>query len=172
MAENGPVCPECGGPIAQTSTFCMHCSADLEDADLTNADAAATDESDITWDDAPEVAAWGDEPAHREERERAGEAWHDDDTAPEEPGDGDDVAAQTDLPPEYRSSGGTTSRQLLPDGFLTKAVTFLLAIVGGLTVGAVSAVVLSPVVPTGWAFLLVVLLWLGSTTVFLRIAPG
>ncbi|AGN00515.1 hypothetical protein L593_02820 [Salinarchaeum sp. Harcht-Bsk1] len=171
MAENGPVCPECGGPVAQTSTFCMHCSADLEDADRVDAEptgADAADAADVAWDDSPDVADWRDGTPERESEWEGGTGGG----APEEPGDGDDVAAQGDLPSEYRSSGGTTSRRLLPDRFVTKAVTFVLSIVGGLTVGAVSAIVLGPLIPTGWAFLLVVVLWLGSTTVFLRIAPG
>jgi hypothetical protein len=31
VADDDPVCPECGGPIGMTSTYCMHCSADLTD---------------------------------------------------------------------------------------------------------------------------------------------
>ena len=29
IADDDPRCPECGGPIGQTATYCMHCSADL-----------------------------------------------------------------------------------------------------------------------------------------------
>ena len=27
--NDDPRCPECGEPIGQTATYCMHCSADL-----------------------------------------------------------------------------------------------------------------------------------------------
>ena len=29
MSDDDPHCPECGEPIGQTATYCMHCSADL-----------------------------------------------------------------------------------------------------------------------------------------------
>lgn len=29
MAEDDPHCPECGEPVGQSSTYCIHCSADL-----------------------------------------------------------------------------------------------------------------------------------------------
>ena len=29
MSDADPHCPECGEPIGQTATYCMHCSADL-----------------------------------------------------------------------------------------------------------------------------------------------
>lgn len=37
MAERreDPRCPECGEPIGQTATYCMHCSADLTDGQAT-----------------------------------------------------------------------------------------------------------------------------------------
>ena len=40
-----PRCPECGGPIGQTATYCMHCSTDL-----TEERAAADVDGDGTWD--------------------------------------------------------------------------------------------------------------------------
>jgi len=54
MAETAddPRCPECGEPIGQTATYCMHCSADLTD-ELQAADADA----DGAWDDASAAPA-------------------------------------------------------------------------------------------------------------------
>lgn len=46
-AADDPRCPECGEPIGQTATYCMHCSADLTD-ELQAADADA----DGAWDGA------------------------------------------------------------------------------------------------------------------------
>ena len=44
-APEDPRCPECGGPIGVTATYCMHCSADL----TAERDRADTDD-DGTWD--------------------------------------------------------------------------------------------------------------------------
>lgn len=44
-AADDPRCPECGEPIGQTATYCMHCSTDLTD-ELEAADA----DEDGTWD--------------------------------------------------------------------------------------------------------------------------
>lgn len=52
-ATNDPRCPKCGGPIGQTATYCMHCSADLTQ-ELNAADA----DNDGVWDqtdDRPET---------------------------------------------------------------------------------------------------------------------
>lgn len=48
MAEStdDPRCPECGGPIGQTATYCMHCSADL-----TGKREAADLDGDGAWDE-------------------------------------------------------------------------------------------------------------------------
>lgn len=44
-APADPRCPECGGKIGMTATYCMHCSADL------TAERAAADlDDDGTWD--------------------------------------------------------------------------------------------------------------------------
>jgi hypothetical protein len=40
-----PSCPECGEPIGQTATYCMHCSADL-----TEEQAAADADGDEAWE--------------------------------------------------------------------------------------------------------------------------
>ncbi|QGX93981.1 hypothetical protein EI982_03895 [Haloplanus rallus] len=42
-----PRCPNCGGPIGRTATYCMHCSADL-----TEERAAADADDDGVWDEA------------------------------------------------------------------------------------------------------------------------
>lgn len=44
-AAEDPRCPECGEPIGQTATYCMHCSADL-----TEERAAADADGDGAWD--------------------------------------------------------------------------------------------------------------------------
>jgi hypothetical protein len=49
--ENDPHCPECGEPIGQTATYCMHCSADL-----TAAREAADADDDGAWDQSETTA--------------------------------------------------------------------------------------------------------------------
>lgn len=44
-AADDPRCPECGGRLGQTATYCMHCSADL-----TEERAAADTDGDGAWD--------------------------------------------------------------------------------------------------------------------------
>lgn len=43
--SDGPHCPECGEPIGQTATYCMHCSTDL-----TAHREAADSDDDGVWD--------------------------------------------------------------------------------------------------------------------------
>ncbi|WP_135535199.1 zinc-ribbon domain-containing protein [Halostella pelagica] len=45
-ADSDPHCPECGEPIGQTATYCMHCSADLT-AELESGDT----NEDGAWDE-------------------------------------------------------------------------------------------------------------------------
>ncbi|WP_276257751.1 zinc ribbon domain-containing protein [Haloglomus litoreum] len=61
-SDPDPRCPECGGPIGATATYCMHCSADL-----TEELAAADIDGDGAWDQFPDdatgpegAAGWGD----------------------------------------------------------------------------------------------------------------
>jgi len=67
MAETAddPRCPECGEPIGQTATYCMHCSADLTD-ELRAADADA----DGAWDDASAAPAESQAPPATDESEQ------------------------------------------------------------------------------------------------------
>lgn len=44
--ETDPRCPECGEPIGQTATYCMHCSADLTD------EREAVEDESLSWDGA------------------------------------------------------------------------------------------------------------------------
>ena len=47
MSNDDPRCPECGEPIGQTTTYCMHCSADLtERGETADSDDASVDTTD------------------------------------------------------------------------------------------------------------------------------
>jgi hypothetical protein len=54
-SASDPRCPECGGPIGQTATYCMHCSADL-----TEEQAAADTDGDEAWDRTAPASAGSD----------------------------------------------------------------------------------------------------------------
>jgi len=48
--ETDPRCPECGEPIGQTATYCMHCSADL------TAYQEGVEDDELSWDGTDESA--------------------------------------------------------------------------------------------------------------------
>lgn len=145
------VCPECGGPIGQTSTFCMHCSADLTDRHP-RSDASSDEQS-------RDPTSWIETETDVVDVEAARS--------------GTSVAHEQDVPPEYRSTSGAVDRtKLLPDGLAIKAITFLLAMAAGLTVAIGSAVVVSRIVGGTAAYLLAILAWFGATAAFLRAVPG
>jgi hypothetical protein len=60
-ATKDPRCPECGEPIGQTATYCMHCSADLTDEQ----EVADVDE-DEAWEQTPTAPSDQEEQAARE----------------------------------------------------------------------------------------------------------
>lgn len=153
MAVENPVCPECDGPIGTTSTFCMHCGADLEDRRVPTSEGAdGASQTDDVWLETTALDV--DLDAAQASRSEA-------------------TAHQQDLPPAYRSSSGAVDRtKLLPEGFAIKAATFVLAIAAGTAVGITSMYLLSGVV-AGWlAFLIGVVLWFGATAALLRVVPG
>lgn len=61
-AADDPRCPECGQPIGQTATYCMHCSADLTDER-----EAADADGDEAWDAAGGVSEGSQEPSATDE---------------------------------------------------------------------------------------------------------
>lgn len=159
MPEDDLVCPECGGPIGTTSAYCMHCSADLTDRHPTRDDVETHPTREAVDGDSSSDGVWMKTNTEVVDLD----ALRDDET----------TAHQQDLPPAYRSTSGAVDRtKLLPDGFVLKAVTFLLAMAAGSAVGIGSMYVLSGSL-AGWlAFLLGVLAWFGSTAAFLRVVPG
>ena len=144
MADSeDPHCPECGEPIGQTATYCMHCSADLSDEQ-----AAADTNDDGAWDEAA----------------GAGSSDGSDDSGDSAPtydpleDEGGDATVNTD-------DGG----QLLdPDGFVDNTLTVVVGIVGGIVVGIVAIVTLLVITGSGWGALLGIVAWLGSTAFLVR----
>lgn len=149
-----PDCPECGEPIGQTATYCMHCSADL-----TEERAAADADDDGTWDEAEatSTALRGRSTGSRESSSR----------------DGGTVTAYgrdvLDAIAGASSTGDEGAGELLaPDGLLDNTLTGLVGIVGGIIVGLVGTVVLGIVTGSGWAVVFGLLAWLGATVYLVR----
>jgi len=141
-----PHCPECGEPIGQTATYCMHCSADL-----TEERAAADEDEDGVWDGAETGRA------------DAGAGSRADATA-----SGDRSA---DTPRTSGEGGGVTAddEQLLdPDGVVDNTLTAVVGIVVGVVIGVVGTVVLLALTGNAWALLFGLCAWLGSTVYLAR----
>lgn len=103
-----PHCPECGEPIGQTATYCMHCSADL-----TGERAAADRDGDGHWD--------GSE--------------SDPSDVGSDPGAGSTASGgpRGESPPASAESGD--DEQLLdPDGVVDDTLTVVVGIAGGVVV--------------------------------------
>ncbi len=149
-----PNCPECGEPIGQTATYCMHCSADL-----TEERAAADEDGDGMWDGA-EVGTADTGAGPREAVSGSGDSPNDTPTASGASG------------ASGESGAGVTPAgddQLLdPDGLVDNTLTAVVGIVGGLVVGVVGTGVLLALTGNGWALLFGLCAWLGSTIYLAR----
>jgi len=164
MSDTGtdPRCPECGGAIGRTATYCMHCSADLTDER-----AAADADNDGVWDGAE--AAPSDARRSTVGSERAST----------EPGR-TAIATATATVTEYgrRVADAVTGRSspetagggqlLAPDSIVDDTLTVLVGIVGGIVIGLVGTTVLGIVTGSGWAVLFGLAVWLGATAYLVR----
>ena len=145
MADSeDPHCPECGEPIGQTATYCMHCSADLSDEQ-----AAADANDDGTWDG----TVGSDEG---------------------DPSAGDEGDASPTYDPLEDAGGDATAtadaggQVLDPDGIVDNTLTVVVGILGGIVVGIVGTIALLVITGSGWGALLGIVAWLGSTGYLVR----
>lgn len=153
-----PRCPECGGAIGQTATYCMHCSADL-----TEERAAADADGDGVWDQA-EVGATDPRSATADAAVSSGQSSH---------GIGGVLAERgrtvVDSVRDVSFTGTGESDQLLaPDSLVDDTLTVLVGIVGGIVVGVVGTIVLGVVTGSGWAVVFGLAAWLGATAYLVR----
>lgn len=149
-----PRCPECGGPIGQTATYCMHCSTDLTDKrPVTDVDG------NRDWE--PPGAAAAVLP------DRAG-------TPQEAPSDARGSTATTGrrimnalgiYTDNLDEEGG---RLLAPDGFVDNTLTVVVGIVGGFIVGVVGSVVFGILTESLWSLVFGLVTWLGATAYLVR----
>ena len=145
MADSeDPHCPECGEPIGQTATYCMHCSADLSDEK-----AAADTNDDGAWD-----GTIGSDEG--------------------DPSAGDEGDASPTYDPLEDAGGDATAtadtggQVLDPDGIVDNTLTVIVGVLGGIVVGIVATVTLAIVTESLWGVLLGIVAWLGSTGYLVR----
>jgi len=165
-----PRCPECGGKIGATATYCMHCSADL-----TAEQTAADTDGNETWDRDPatrDASATGGAPTTEDASATGGAPATEDASATSGAPATEDASATRD-----RSAGGldglpggTDDGQLLdPDGLVDNTLTVVVGIAGGIVVGLVGTTVLTVVTASPWALLFGFLAWLGATAYLVRL---
>jgi hypothetical protein len=152
--DEDPCCPECGEPIGQTATYCMHCSADL-----TEERAAADADDDGVWDGAEATTGEATDGTAMPSAtsDESGETIAE--TA---------TATMDTVGINAGAAGGETEQLLAPDGLLDNTLTVLVGIVGGIVVGVIGTVVLLVVTGSGWAVLLGLFAWLGATAYLVR----
>jgi len=147
--DDDPRCPECGGPIGQTATYCMHCSADL-----TGEREAADADDDGVWDSTE--APTGDAPS--------GAA-----TAGASGADGTGDSKATAAAAETPSDGAAGDDQLLdPAGIVDDSLTVVVGIAGGIIIGLVGTLLLLILTESAWAVPLGIVAWLAATAYLVR----
>lgn len=156
VREEDPVCPECGGPIGQTSTYCMHCSTDL--TEYRDAVGGGSE-----WDDGPadSVASITDAVVDDVVADRR------------DPDDPDDLPEDLDdLPPSLRSSSSGMERgRLYPPGFLYNAIWVVATLVAGVVIGLGCAFAVATLVGGSLSIPVGFFAWLGSTYLLLQWRP-
>ncbi|PSQ44085.1 hypothetical protein BRD17_04790 [Halobacteriales archaeon SW_7_68_16] len=118
-ADDDPHCPECGEPIGQTATYCMHCSAEL-----TEEKAAADADGDGAWDTDADSAATGTGPGETASADTDA-SWTSEEGGKK--GEGSDVA-------------GPRGQLIDPDGTVDNTLTVIVGIAGGLVIGILATV--------------------------------
>jgi hypothetical protein len=152
MSNDDPRCPECGEPIGQTATYCMHCSADLTDEQ-----AAADSDDDGVWDSAkPSAEPAGDGATGPTSASGTSDA-----------GDGSGAGAESVDAPSFDDAAGG-GRLLDPDGLVDDSLTVLVGIAGGIGIGLVGTFVLLAVTGSLWALVFGFVAWLSATAYLVR----
>jgi hypothetical protein len=183
VSTEDPRCPECGEPIGQRATYCMHCSADLTDEQ----EAADTDD-DGDWDRdsdvADERAAEENDPISSvvddaaEEISGGSEATTAADGSAETAAAGGSADPTASQPAESPARSGEPTPQGTPasgddelldsDGIVDNTLTVIVGIAAGIVVGIVATITVLSTIQTGWGFLLGLLAWIASTAHLVR----
>lgn len=152
-AAEDPRCPNCGGPIGRTATYCMHCSTDL------------TDERPVS--DFDGNRGWEQREAATGPPDRAG-------TPQDSSSDARGVTAITGrqmmnaLGSYSTDFDGDDGRLLAADGVVDNTLTVVVGIVGGFIVGVVGSVVFGILTGSLWTLVFGLVTWLGATAYLVR----
>lgn len=149
-----PRCPECGGPIGLTATYCMHCSTDL-----TGERGVAEADGNLAWDrgEAGSSGSSGNVGASPGPSRRS--------TGASAPSSGRVMDTLGVSPAGLGERGRAV---LAPDGLVDDTFTVVIGIVGGFVVGVVGTVVVGVLTESAWAFAVGVVAWLGATAYLVR----
>lgn len=145
MSDTDPRCPECGGRIGQTATYCMHCQADLGSRGSVDDSASGATEG---WQD-DDQGGWADDRDGRQAtdqqspRQAGGPARH---------------------PPPPRDD----SQLLDPDGIVDNTLTVVVGLVGGLVVGLVGTIELLLMTESLYSVPVGVIAWIAATAHLVR----
>jgi len=157
MSNTDPRCPECGGKIGQSATYCMHCSADLTDErGTTEEEHAENDPGDLIGSVTPGDVAGEDDPGHSPAENTT-----------------TTTSSTTDSPTDATTNTtsadvGTSDQVLDPDGLVDNTLTVIVGIVGGIVVGLVGTMVLLALTGSGWGAAFGFLAWIASTAHLVR----
>jgi len=167
-ADDDPRCPECGEPIGQTATYCMHCSADLTE-ELEAADA----DDDGAWDESDPVSAPNDDGFVSVGDDSGSEAGTTANTgtaanAGSARGTVDEAEGTVSSPTAGGADTGPSEQLLDPDGLVDNTLTVAVGIAGGIVVGLMGTTVLGFITGSAWALLFGFVAWLGSTAYLVR----
>lgn len=153
--DDGPFCPECNEPVSPTSSYCMHCYADLPWAE-DGADAHSS--GGTTGERSRSPAATGEQAGGPAAESGTAVEYGDSPSVNESVADvGSDGAAV--------GEGGVTDHVpdgplLDPEGLADNVLTILVAIVGSLVIGFVGFMVLVILTESAWAVPVGILAWL------------
>lgn len=196
MSAEDPRCPECGGKIGRTATYCMHCQTDLtgdgygadNGTDDSGADRGWDDSDDTSWADQtdPTDALLGDDEPSADDGIGDGTERRPN-TASDPTATADPATAQgpTTTGGQAGPGGGTTSpggtpgagtaREedtsggvLDPDGIVDNTLTVIVGIAGGIVIGLVGTFTLFAMTGSGYSILLGFLVWVASTAHLVR----
>lgn len=152
-AAGDPRCPECGGPIGQTATYCMHCSTDL---------TGERSETDVD----------GNRGLNR--REAVTVPPNRIDVPQEAPSNVRGSSVTTGRRIMHALGIYTANldedgdRLLASDGLVDNTLTVVVGVIGGFIVGLVGTVVFGILTESLWTLAFGLVTWLGATAYLVR----
>jgi hypothetical protein len=169
MASSGnddPRCPECDGPITVSSTYCMHCGADLDGEGTTGNVDDSADVSDA--DDVPRGSDGQDAAAGGTDADGGDTAVGGIGTGRRGPTAGGAGAGGAAEASRVDGWADTFRRHLGPDGVIDNSLTIVLGLVGGIVIGIGTLMLVGIATQSAWSVGVALLVWLTSTAILSR----